>query len=179
MGAELNLPPIDYRVKIWQIATGTCLQTLRGHTAEVCGVHFSPDGQLLASASSDRTIRLWDVATGQWLPGQALVSIGIDQTIRFWDVSRPNPLDMPQSLGQTQEALPSAPSPGQTHISPDGSLLVSGRSDRTIRVWNVETGACLTVLRPDRLYEAMNIKGITGLSAGVIATLKSLGAVEL
>ncbi|KAB1989636.1 WD40 repeat domain-containing protein, partial [Haemophilus parainfluenzae] len=67
-------------------------------------------------ASSDRTLRLWEVATGKcltvlqghedcawgvrfiagysvdgkWVEGQALVSIGMDQTVRFWHISRPS-----------------------------------------------------------------------------------------
>jgi WD40 repeat protein len=105
-------------VKIWDVITGQCLQTLLGHTAEVSGACFSADGQLLASGSTDLTVRLWDVATGKclkvlqghgnqiwsvafaagfdrlgkWANGQVVVSAGLDRSIRFWDVSR-LPLD--------------------------------------------------------------------------------------
>jgi WD40 repeat protein len=40
------------------------VQTLEGHIDFVIAMVFSPDGQLLASVSRDRTVRLWDSATG-------------------------------------------------------------------------------------------------------------------
>jgi WD40 repeat protein len=55
---------------------------------------------------------------------------------------------------------------------------VSGSEDATIRVWNVQTGACVNVLRPDRPYEGMNITGIVGLTEAQRETLKQLGATE-
>ncbi|TMQ29195.1 MAG: hypothetical protein E6K70_26075, partial [Planctomycetota bacterium] len=77
-------------------------RTLKGHQGSVMAVTFSPDGKILASCSRDKTIKLWDAATGElkrtltehtadvydvtFSPkGNLLASASTDKTIRLWD----------------------------------------------------------------------------------------------
>jgi WD40 repeat protein len=140
-------------VNIWDAETGECVSILQGHQGILGSISFSPDGLILASGRSDRTIRLWDVATGACLHVLEGHTSGVT-SVCFLPVDRSQPIEtQPQ-------------------------ILASGSYDGTIRLWDVQTGACLTMFRPDRLYEGMNIAGMTGLAEGAISTLKSLGAIH-
>ena len=73
----------DETVRLWDLATGAALQTLKGHTHYINSVAFSHDGKLLASASYDETVRLWDPATGA-----ALQTLEVDVTFHSISFSR-------------------------------------------------------------------------------------------
>jgi WD40 repeat protein len=126
-----------------------------GHTGAVYLTTFSPDGTLLATASYDRTARLWDVRdrsrpkeiaviTGHrdWLSsavfspdGKVLVTTGQDATIRFWDVTNPG---SPKAIKTVETGN------GPTYLlefSPDGSLLAAANEDKSARLWDVRDPA--------------------------------------
>ena len=51
----------DRTVKVWDVALGRELKTLRGHTESVTAVDISPNGRTIASGSGDNTVKLWNV----------------------------------------------------------------------------------------------------------------------
>src|SRR5208282_3964702 len=77
----------DNTIKIWDAASGACLQTLEGHSRSVMSVAFSHDNKRLASASGDNTIKIWDAASGaclQTLEVSTLIhNISFDTTDQF------------------------------------------------------------------------------------------------
>ena len=58
----------DLTIRLCEVATGRQIRALAGHQLAILSVCFAPDGKTLASGGRDRTIRLWDVATGKETP---------------------------------------------------------------------------------------------------------------
>jgi hypothetical protein len=126
-------------MKLWDTRTGQELLTLRGHAERVLSVAFSPDGQRLASASTDQTIKLWDARTGQELltlrmhahgvdsvafspDGQKLFSKDTELTMRVWDAKTGKVLPVPPDL--------TFPPPANKGRHPSRPLLARAVNDR-------------------------------------------------
>jgi WD40 repeat protein len=87
------------QIRVWDTANGVCLRTLSGHSSNVYAMVGLPDG-MLASGSADRTVRLWDLASGELLAMARhtdsvtaltklhgkLVSGSLDRTVRVWTI---------------------------------------------------------------------------------------------
>jgi WD40 repeat protein len=150
LGIVRYVPSISAPTKL---ETDNDVRTLSGHTEWVMSVAFSPTGQILASGSADKHVKLWDVQTGTLLrtltskyvvfsvafspDGKTLATGGGSHPnnvgeIIFWDTQT---WTLTKSLsGHTDKVYSVA-------FSPDGKTLASGSQDKTVKLWDVQTGA--------------------------------------
>lgn len=126
----------DGKIAIWGRGVAVPERSFEGHTAPVVGLAVSPDGNTIASASWDRTIRLWPVAGGAprvleghaqnvngvafTADGRSLVSAGYDATVRIWSLR-----------GNAAPVIVTLPSALNTvALAHDGEIVASGANGR-------------------------------------------------
>ncbi|CAD8090886.1 unnamed protein product [Paramecium primaurelia] len=124
------------------------LYKLHGHSDCINTVCFSPDGITLAFGSADKSIRLWDVKTGQqkakltihrgsawsvcFSPNENILASGDDnRSVILWDIKTRKKRVKLVGHSKTVQSV---------CFSPDGKILASGSDDKSIRLWGVKTG---------------------------------------
>jgi WD40 repeat protein/tRNA A-37 threonylcarbamoyl transferase component Bud32 len=172
-GRELAAGLDDATAPIWSLDDGHLIRTLEGHKVReipadigrllqlrrpgaerasttfqlitaICDVAYSPDGKVLATASADSTIKLWDSGTGKELhtlrghqhpvlcvafspSGKGLVSGSLDQAVRLWSVATGEPMRLYQGHREQVVAV---------SFRPDGQRLATGSGDGTVILWD-------------------------------------------
>lgn len=164
-------------IQNWQ-----CVDILKGHRQSIRSLAISPDGEILASGSDDKTIKLWELATGEELctlrghsksvgsiaisaDGETLASGSDDKTIKLWQ------LTTGLQIGTVTLGGWFSGDAGCVYaiaISPDGQLLASLSSSGAVQLWNLKTGQEIHRLQGDTSWVhsiAMSPDGQT-LAAG-------------
>lgn len=144
-------------VEMWQLDMGTLRATYRGHAAGVTALAFSPDSKLLASGSLDKTMVLWDTATGQERTRSLMIPAFVVWSVAFapdgktlaiatgpddFRLRQPGEIKLWDVATETLRTTLRGHSRAATSIvfSPDGQSLVSGSADTTVRFWDASTG---------------------------------------
>lgn len=146
-----------YRGFEWDYWNRLChldLMTLKGHTAVVNSVAYSPDKTRIVTGSEDKTAKVWDAQSGKELftlkghenfvfavafsPNSKYIVTGSrDKTAKVWNALNGRKL---LTFKMHKDIVNSAA------FSPDGKLIVTGSGDKTAKVWDAQTGKVLLTL---------------------------------
>jgi WD40 repeat protein len=155
---------------------------LKGHAATVYAIAFSPDGKYVVTGSFDKTIKLWEVATGKEIKtydghknlvlslafhptGHAIASGSSDNSVKLWDIPSSSPL---------REFL-AADAVNRVALAPDGKILAAAGKDGSVKLWSTADGKSILNLTGHVgpvTDVAFNSKGLLLASSGADGTVR-------
>ena len=138
-------------ILVFDVEKMVTLKSLSNHIQSVSSVAISPDGKIVATGSWDKTVKLWNLESGNLVAtlcghtdgilslsfspdGERIASAGFDKTVKVWSVK--TGLLLNNLLGHTDFIW-------KVNFSPDGSLVVSSDWSNTVKLWNTNTGELL------------------------------------
>ncbi len=156
-------------VKLWNVASGELVAKLDGHTRKISAIVFLPDGSRVLTASLDKTVSQWDVSSGKERPKLSLRHPDAVLTMKLVPGPTPRVITSCSVLRRSASAGPGAANEiAESHltvwnvetaqddlkfnpvagdvfsmdVSSDGSSLITANAtDRTVRKWDLTTGA--------------------------------------
>ena len=167
----------DRTIKIWDLGSGNCLGTLRGHEGWISAIKLIPENRRVASVSWDASLRIWSggLVVGNFSAGvgNALhcVSLGDENKvgvgcrhsqIQIWDVSMGSMVD--QLMGHSKDVY---------SLQTLNSLMVSGSGDCSIKIWDERSGGCnQTLLGHEHAVMCVKVDGFNIVSGSYDKSVK-------
>ena len=139
----------DGKIQLWRKNSAgikTLIRTLPGHEGTINQIKYSPDGKLIASASSDQIIKLWDTENGNLIDtltghqdgvnsisfssdSKVLVSASEDKTIKIWNIE--NKPQLNKTLTGHTDSIKTVT------VSPDNKFIATAGYDNKIKLWTI------------------------------------------
>ncbi len=177
----------DGKITIWQIDNRQSLLKIKAHDSHVVGLVFTADSKKLFSSSFDRTIKIWDLDSGNCLhtwqlnapvyrialsPDDLILASGSNcGDVLLWDVTTKELLN--KFTGHTMTVL-------DISFQPQGKLLASSSFDTSIKIWDLNTGNCLrTLTEHTQVVSSVNFNSLgTQVASSGLDTLIKIWDVE-
>ena len=149
-GKKIASGGCDRTVRVWEYPSGKLEQSIENHADWVLGIAFAPDGKHLLTCSRDKTAKVWDLAAkesvltfpehqapvfgvGVKADSKAGFSVGTDKQVRMWNAT---------GEGKQIKVLGSHGDEILKLVQhPKEPVMVTTSADKTVKVWNSETGA--------------------------------------
>jgi eukaryotic-like serine/threonine-protein kinase len=175
------------QVTVWDLPSGRKVWQKDAHVGLVCGVAFSPDGKTLATGGGENLssgdVNIWDVASGEKLhclpqtkgvrgvafsrDGKRLAAVVCNECVaRIWDA---------QTLKELFELSLGTDNPWSLAFSPDGTKLLTGGTEQSVKIWDTANGKLLSTLQghlDDIRGMAFSPDGTRAVSACLDQTLR-------
>ncbi|HEX4631550.1 MAG TPA: TIR domain-containing protein [Chthoniobacterales bacterium] len=145
-------------VVVWDTRTGARGGTPLAHESQIVAVRFSPDGRLIATATGNNSVQIWNANDGkpvtapipqtgqendmlEFSADRKRLVVGSPKTISIWDAQNGKQLLAPFAASGSISSV---------QFDPVGRRVVTASSDRTARIWDADTGAslCQPMLHP-------------------------------